>query len=136
MTVSTPPWWSYVKHILMEYPNLCAELAERKKALITTIFDQHITARGKISRPVENLALRELSPQKQRKYNAVTKAIALTKKRYPTNGADRLKVIDLVYFTQTHSITGAAVEIPCHFNTAAHWQGDFIRLVAEILELP
>ena len=46
------------------------------------------------------------------------------------NGADRLRLIDLVYWRQTHTLKGAVKRIPCGVATGKRWNGDFIRLVA------
>ncbi len=136
MKETIPLWWTYVKHILKEYPNLCEELEALKISHTTTNYQEHIRGKGKIPRPVEEAADRKLAANKQKKYEAVTKAIDLTKKRYRQNGGDRVKIIEMVYFNQECNINGAAMKIPCHPNTAARWQGDFIRLVADILQLP
>lgn len=39
-------------------------------------------------------------------------------------------MIDLVYFKKTHKLAGAALQIPCSYQTARNWQQDFIREVA------
>lgn len=130
-----PSWWTYVKHIVKEYPCLCGEMEELKQTSVTISYGAR-TRNGKIFRPVEEAALREMAPNKQKKYEAVTKAIELTKRCYPLNGSDRLRIIELVYFGKNYSITKAAMAIPCHMNTASRWQSDFLRLVADILELP
>lgn len=64
----------------------------------------------------------------RREREAVKKAIAATE-AMPT-GADRLRVIDLVMWRQTHTLEGAAQEIPCSYETAKRYHGQFIRLVA------
>ena len=47
------------------------------------------------------------------------------------NGKERLQVVDLVFFKQTHTLEGAAMMVPCHYETARHWHSDFIKLVAQ-----
>lgn len=136
MKTVLPPWWTYVKHILTEYPALCGELEEKKNPHITAKYKEYIKGKGLISRPVEQLVTVELSPNKQKKYEAVTKAILLTREMYPENAENRLKIIEWVYFTKEYTVNGAAMQIPCHLNTASRWQADFIRLVADILQLP
>lgn len=59
---------------------------------------------------------------------AVQKAIDETK--HMENGRERLQVIELVFFRQTHTLEGAALMVPCHYKTAQKWHNDFIRLVA------
>lgn len=60
---------------------------------------------------------------------AVQRAIDQTMKL--DNGQDRLRVVDLVFFKQTHTLEGAALMVPCHYETARHWHTDFIKLVAK-----
>lgn len=131
-----PSWWTYVKHIVKEYPYLCEELEELKQTRVTNSYGERVRTKNKIFRPVEEAALRMMAPNKQKKYEAITKAIEITKRRYPLNGSDRLRIIEMVYFGTDYSITKAAMAIPCHMNTASRWQSDFLRLVADILELP
>lgn len=46
------------------------------------------------------------------------------------DGADRLTVVRLVLINRTHTVSGAAMAVPCSERTAAQWHGDFIRCVA------
>lgn len=46
------------------------------------------------------------------------------------NGAERLRIVDMVFFRQTHQLAGAAMSIPCSYSTAKRWQREFIRQVA------
>ena len=47
------------------------------------------------------------------------------------NGQDRLRVVDLVFFKQTHTLEGAALMVPCGYETAKRWIQQFIKLVAK-----
>ena len=47
------------------------------------------------------------------------------------NAQERLKVISLVYFKKTHKLVGAAMQIPCSYQTAKDWQQAFIREMAK-----
>ena len=46
-------------------------------------------------------------------------------------GADRLKVVDVVFWQRTHQLSGAAVQIPCSYETAARYHREFIYCVAK-----
>lgn len=76
----------------------------------------------------EDIAIRELPKINQREYDAVRKAIEKTEK-LPT-GAERLQLIDLVFFRRTHTLDGAAMQIHCSYRTARRYHADFIVLVA------
>lgn len=86
--------------------------------------------------PVERCVIHDLPPQKQRRFDAVDNAIRRTKERHPSDYKPRLELIDLVYFKKTHTLAGAAIKVGCHPNTAGAWQAEFIRMVADELELP
>lgn len=77
------------------------------------------------------MAVRELPGIHQREYEAVRRAIDVTE-RYP-NGRDRLKVIRLVLWekTNTKTLQGAALVVPCSYMTARRYHYEFICLVAE-----
>lgn len=46
------------------------------------------------------------------------------------SGTERMKVIDLVFFKQTHTLEGAALMVPCSYDTAQKYHAQFIKLVA------
>lgn len=60
---------------------------------------------------------------------AVQRAIDQTMKM--DNGQDRLRVVDLVFFKQTHTLEGAALMVPCSYDTAQKYHAQFIKLVAK-----
>lgn len=43
---------------------------------------------------------------------------------------ERLKIIRLVLMKGSHTVAGAAVQIPCSESTAQRYHGDFLRAVA------
>ncbi len=55
---------------------------------------------------------------------------ALEETKSLLDGEDRLKVIDMVFFKKTHTLQGAALNVPCSYETAKRWQQQFIRCVA------
>lgn len=61
--------------------------------------------------------------------NAIESAISETMEL--TDGKDRIKVIDLVFFKGTHKLAGAAMQVPCSIDTAQKYHADFIRLLGE-----
>ena len=74
-----------------------------------------------VDRYIQGPALRERE--------AVQRAIDQTEQM--VDGKERLQVIDLVFFRQTHTLGGAAVLIPCSERTARRWHTDFIKAVAK-----
>lgn len=147
------PWRGYVKSVVREYPALKRRMETPLPPKITANPGQKAWAagrdgkaeeilvfagrsRGKVSRPVEDCVIHDLPPRQQRKLEAVEAAVRRTKERHAHDWPQRLKVIRLVYFDQTHTLAGAAAAIPCHVNTACRYSAEFIRAVAEELDLP
>ena len=61
---------------------------------------------------------------------AVEAAIEETKQLI--DGAERLRLIDLVLWKRTHTLQGAAMVVYVSERTAQEWHRQFIYLVAEI----
>lgn len=127
-------WWGYVKAIISEYPKIKKEIETPLEPTITASIGG-LGGGTPGGSPVERAVIHDVSPQKQKKYDAVEAAIQKTKAIYK-DYEDRLTVIELVYWKKTHKIPGAAMQIYVHPNTAGRFSSEFIRLVAEELELP
>lgn len=119
-------WWPYVKGMIRRYPALAEQYADLHST--SMVADYSGMPRGGGGRGLEAAALRELPSTSQREYEAVRRAVAATE-RY-RNGRDRLKVIRLVLWDRSHTLEGAALQVPCHINTATTWHTEFVRLVA------
>lgn len=63
---------------------------------------------------------------------AVDAAIELTKRMQ--DGQDRIDVIDMVMWSRTRTLAGAALAIPCGYETAKRYQQQFIKSVAQNFE--
>lgn len=125
-------WWSYVKGMIRRYPDLKQQYDALHEAGITAPLTG-MPRGNNISNPTANAALRELPPIHQKEYEAVYKAIEATKQH--KNGKDRLKVIELVFWKESHTLTGAAMQVPCSYDTAKEWHREFIRLTAYLFGL-
>ena len=68
------------------------------------------------------------TPLTIRERAAVEYAIAQTKRR--TDGEQRLTLIRLMYWDQTHSVSEAADALGISWETARHWSADFIKATA------
>lgn len=64
----------------------------------------------------------------EKETEAITEAIAITGQM--VDGYERLKTVRLVFFDGTHTIAGAALNIPCSPDTAQNWLHEFKFLVA------
>ena len=76
-------------------------------------------------------ALRDYPKAKQRGdptiTDAVDTALAMQKEYY--NGDDRLRMVDMVYFRQTHTLVGASVECGYSIETVKKWNLEVITAV-------
>ncbi len=69
----------------------------------------------------------ELPKTSMREFYAVQRAVAETE-RLPS-GAERLGLVSLVFWRQTHSLEGAAQELHLSYRTARRYHEEFIKLV-------
>ena len=65
----------------------------------------------------------------QNEYAAVAAAIAETERM--SAGADRMKIATMVLLKGSHTLAGAALNIPCSERTAQRYHADFIRAVGK-----
>ncbi|WP_087064444.1 hypothetical protein [Intestinibacillus massiliensis] len=108
-------WWDYTKKIIRSYPRL-------KRKLQGT------------GSPVERAVVDRLTDKEQRRYDAVAAAIRETEGM--KNGAHRLELVRRVYWDRTHTVEGAALQVPTSAATAYRWNNQFVRLVSKKLDLP
>lgn len=126
-------WWSYVKWCIRDYPDKCREVGDKVNQSCVPAYGG--TPGGhNASRATEDIVLGlGLSGQRGREYYGVREAILETMS-LPT-GADRLKLVRLVFFDKSHTLTGAGRECAVESRTAEQWHGDFIRCVAKHMGL-
>ncbi len=125
-------WWGYVKNIIRAYPGLKREYESLHEQSITANMSG-MPGGGGISRGTENIALKELPLPKQSEYDAVRKAILVTERM--RTGEDRLKLMDLVFWKNSHTLQGAAMAVNVSYDTAIDYHGDFIMTVAYFRDL-
>lgn len=122
-------WWSYVKAMIRRYPVLKAELDAMKEPSVTAKYGSIGHGSG-VSKPTEQTALRQLSPVKQKEYDAVSSAIEAMKMR--PDGEFHLELIKSMYWSRTHyNLAGAAQKVHTTEVTAKRWHSEFVYLVAE-----
>lgn len=106
------------RHALRVYPRLKRKQTESAAQQITPDYGGVAVQHG-TSRTTEDAALRStLTADELRIVEAVELAVAM-QERQP-NGAERLKMIRLVYWQRTHTLAGAAIE--CHYSEEAIWR--------------
>ena len=80
------------------------------------------------SRPVEQIATREMAPALQQEYEAVTKALEIT--RLLPTGKEREKMIRQMYWgREKRPISSVVYQLHIAEVTGKRWHADFVRLV-------
>ena len=131
-------WRKDTRAIIRVYPELKRREREMKEISVVANYGERAKVDGQLvnvimpgggaaSRTTEDVALRQLSPDDQRALDAVSNAIQTTM-RY-RNGNLRVKIIDLVYWRQSHTLEGAAQTVHVSIGTARVWHNAFIELV-------
>lgn len=119
-------WWGHAKKMIRIYPELLGRWEEIKTISITPNYSGMGHGSG-ISNPTEQVALRLMPEKEQEAFDAVRRAIEET--RQQRNGNEKMEMVRLVYWKQSHTLAGAAMKIGYEERTVWDWNGDFIRLV-------
>lgn len=120
-------WWGYVKTIIRRYPILKREYEDSLQQSIVPAYDSQPHG-GAVSNPVETTVIRALSSGTAEEYLAVQKAIDHT--LTIEDGSARLKLIEMIFWRQTHTLQGAARVTYVSPRTARRRVAEFIRCVA------
>lgn len=129
MSKSRWAWWGYVKNMIRAYPSYKQEYNAIHQQSMAIDMSGMPRDSGGASRTLENLAIRELPATKQREYEAVRRAVeAILRKQ---NGKAWYSLIDLMYWRNSHTLEGAALEVGYSKDRAKQLHGDFIRMVAK-----
>jgi hypothetical protein len=129
--VSSPryKWWPYIRKILYDWPHLKQLHADSLTPGMTQAYGDGLWgAKNVKARPTERTALKPMSTQEGREYDAVYAAIQTT--RLCADGELRLDLIGLVFWRRTHTLSGAAGIVNVSYRTARRWQSDFIYEIA------
>ena len=125
-------WWPVAVRVVRNYPARKAEYEELHRACLTAPVSG-MPGSSDVARSTENIALRKMPPQKQREYEAVSRAIDVTK-RLP-DGAKRLELIQRMYWNGRRLYIGQVIyQIGISEATGKRWHARFIRIVGEYLE--
>ena len=122
-------WWRYIRRIIREYPALKNEYEELHRQSLVADISGMPKGHG-AGRTVENIALRQLPPDDQADYDAVTQAIKNIMRM--EDGEQRLALIRYVYWCEKeHKVKDAAPVLHVSEATAKRWHGDFVKYVAK-----
>lgn len=126
------PWWGFARNMIRVYPARKKEYEQLHEPSVTANMSG-MPGGGGVSRGTEDIAIRELPKAQQREYEAVRRAIEATK--LLPNGAQRLRIIELVYWKRSHTVEGAAMRVGYSEDRGKQLHGDFVRLVGKMYGL-
>lgn len=122
-------WWGNAVRMVRNYPARKEEYEDLHSQSMA-MDNSGMSGGHHVSRTTENIALRKMAPMKQAEYDAVTKAVEIT--RLLPNGEDRVELIDRMYWRgKKLNIDQVIQQIHIADATGKRWHGAFIRLVAE-----
>lgn len=121
-------WWGYIRSVVWAYPELKREYEEMHRQSMTAGIGGMPTGGG-VTRGTENIAVRELPPTEQKEYDAVRRAIELTRKM--PQGKLRLEMIDQVFWKKRKNLQDAGEAVGYAYKMARDIQSTFLKLVGQ-----
>lgn len=110
-------WRGEARRALREYPRIKRRQADNE-ATITQVYGG-AAVQHSASRTTENVALRSTLNEREENIVSAVEFMLSMQRRYP-NGAERVRMVELVYFRHTHTIDGAADVV--HYSADALWR--------------
>lgn len=122
-------WWAFVKAMIRDYPTLKEDWQNLHETSITANYSA-MPKGGNAGRTVETIALRQMEPDDQKVYDAVSRAIEIMS--LLPEGKRRVDMINLCYWVKNPmSLKSAALHLYISERTAKRWHGAFVRCVAK-----
>lgn len=119
-------WWPFVLNMIQDYP--------ARRIAYNALHEQQITANlsgvpggGSARRTVENLATKLLPHQEQKEFDAVRKAVEVT--RAMPDARTRMRVVDMTLMRKNYTVPGAAQRLNISQRTAQRFRWQFVVLV-------
>ena len=124
-------WFKSAVWVVRNYPARKEEY-EQLHAPLTGSTTSGMPKAADVSRTIENIALRTMAPMKQLEYDAVTRAIEVTK--LLPDGDRRVDLIARMYWRgKKLNIDDVTYPVGVAEATGKRWHVAFIRLVGEFL---
>lgn len=124
-------WRNEARAALRAYPKIKSKQAAFAP-MITPIYGALAVKHG-ATRSTENAALTQtLTEREEAIIRAVDLAVGVQAGYY--NADARMKVISLIYFKQTHTMWGAAIEVGYNLNTVKAWNTEVLMAVYAALK--
>ena len=110
-------WRREARRALRDYPRLKRKQNEHEQQI--TAQYSGVAVQHSASRVTENVALRSTLTEREENIISAVEMAMWMQQHYP-NGAERVRMMELVYFKHTHTIEGAADIV--HYSPDALWR--------------
>ena len=124
-------WWKNAVWAIRNYPARKSEYEELHRQKLT----QNLAASSgsaSVNRTTENIAIRQMAPMKQQEYEAVSRAIQITK--LLPDGDCRLSLIERMYWQgKKLNIYQVIYQVGVSEATGKRWHNRFVRTVGECM---
>ena len=121
-------WWGFVRRMIRDYRGLKVEYDDLHQQSLSSAPSG--SPGGGDGRTVENIALKQLPADDQKVYDAVSRAVEITK--LLPDGDLKLALITMMYWSD-RNLTAKSSAPTLHISrrTAERWHGEFVRLTAK-----
>lgn len=110
-------WRREARRALRDYPRLKRKQGDNEQQI--TAQYSGVAVQHSASRVTENVALRSTLTEREENIISAVEMAMWMQQHYP-NGAERVRMMELVYFKHTHTIEGAADVV--HYSPDALWR--------------
>ena len=129
-------WKSHVKEIVSEYPRYKKEIKEiEQKAIFKSASRDGQPSGGGTSDKTAMSALEHASDTRishlRKCVEAVEHAIYIIDRS--ENSIDRRRIISMAYWQKTHTLYGAALDVPISERQARRWNNEFFKIVGKYM---
>lgn len=119
-------WRAEARRALRDYPRIKRRQADNEMQ-ITPVYGG-AAVQHSASRTTENVALRSTLTEREENVISAVEFMLSMQRRYQ-NSAERLRMVELVYFKHTHTIDGAADIVHYSPDALWRWNGEILTAV-------
>ena len=119
-------WRAEARRALRDYPRIKRRQADNEMQ-ITPVYGG-AAVQHSASRTTENVALRSTLTEREENIISAVEFMLNMQRRY-ANSAERLRMVELVYFKHTHTIDGAADVVHYSPDALWRWNGEILTAV-------
>lgn len=119
-------WRAEARRALRDYPRIKRRQGDNEMQ-ITPVYGG-AAVQHSASRTTENVALRSTLTEREENIISAVEFMLNMQRRY-ANSAERLRMVELVYFKHTHTIDGAADIVHYSPDALWRWNGEILTAV-------